>query len=243
MHAPWPASTSCTEAPGTARASSSWRPGGTTWSRVVTTTAVGTSIWLIQLAEVNWQTARMAETALARVVRLSWARAHGRRRPCRSPRQPENRRLWRPRQRRPVPRAHSPERGQAGRNRWEMGSRARSRVGNALAPPPGCRQVRPVVIKYQVPEVSDREVQFADGLLDFPGRTVIADQPRHGFQRQARREQPARHGVVHALGDLVAILGRAQCRLRRAGYPPVRGTASRPDSGVPSRYHTVAGHA
>ena len=100
-----------------------------------------------------------------------------------------------------------------------------------------------MVIKYHVPEVPDRKVQFADGLLDFPGRTVIADQPRHGFQRQSRREQPANHDVVHALGDLVAILGRAQSHLRRAGCPPVRGTASRPDSGVQSRYHTVAGHA
>ena len=72
-----------------------------------------------------------------------------------------------------------------------MRSPARSRARNALAPPPGCRQVRPVVIKYHVPEVPDRKVQFADGLLDFPGRTVIADQPRHGFQRQSRREQPA----------------------------------------------------
>ena len=30
----------------------------------------------IQLSEVNAQTAFMAETAVARVVRLSWARAH-----------------------------------------------------------------------------------------------------------------------------------------------------------------------
>ena len=104
-----------------------------------------------------------------------------------------------------------------------MRSPARSRAPNALAPPPGRRQVRPVVIKYHVPEVPDREVQFADGLLDFPGRTVIADQPRHGFQRQSRREQPARHGVVHAPGELVAILGRAQDHPRRADCPPVRG--------------------
>lgn len=67
-------------------------------------------------------------------------------------------------------------------NRWEMRSPARSRAPNALAPLPGRRQVRPVV-KYHVPEIPDREVQFADGLLDFPGRTVIADQPRHGLQR------------------------------------------------------------
>jgi hypothetical protein len=56
-------------------ASSSWRPGGTIRSRAMTTTAVGTSVWLIQVAEVNWQTTRMAETAVARVVRRSSARA------------------------------------------------------------------------------------------------------------------------------------------------------------------------
>jgi hypothetical protein len=44
--------------------------------RVVTTTAVGTSIWPIQLCEVNAQTAWMAETAAASVVRRSWVRAH-----------------------------------------------------------------------------------------------------------------------------------------------------------------------
>ena len=59
-----------------ARASSSWRPGGTIWSRVVTTTAAETSTWLIQLADEKPQTARMAETAVARAVRLSWAMAH-----------------------------------------------------------------------------------------------------------------------------------------------------------------------
>ena len=40
------------------------------------TTAAGTSIWLIRLPAVNAPTARMAETAVARVVRRSWARAH-----------------------------------------------------------------------------------------------------------------------------------------------------------------------
>ena len=40
------------------------------------TTAVGTSIWLIRLSAVNAPTACMAETAVARVVRRSWARAH-----------------------------------------------------------------------------------------------------------------------------------------------------------------------
>ena len=56
------------------------------------------------------------------------------------------------------------------------------------APPPGRGQVRPAVIEHDVPEVPDRKVQFADGLLDFPGRTVMADQPRPGFERQPRRE-------------------------------------------------------
>ena len=45
-------------------------------SRVVTTTAAGTSTWPIQPSEVNSQTAWMAETAVTSVVRLSWARAH-----------------------------------------------------------------------------------------------------------------------------------------------------------------------
>ena len=40
------------------------------------TTAVGTSTWPIQPSEVNSQTASVAETAVARVVRRSWARAH-----------------------------------------------------------------------------------------------------------------------------------------------------------------------
>ena len=44
-------------------------------SRVVTTTAAGTSIWLIHPSELNSQTAWMAETAEASVVRLSSARA------------------------------------------------------------------------------------------------------------------------------------------------------------------------
>ena len=37
----------------------------------VTTTTVGTSTWPIQLSDVNSQTARTAETAVASVVRLS----------------------------------------------------------------------------------------------------------------------------------------------------------------------------
>ena len=58
-----------------ARASHSWRLTGTMRSRAVTTTAVGTSTWPIQLCEVNSQTAWMAEMAVPRLVRLSWARA------------------------------------------------------------------------------------------------------------------------------------------------------------------------
>ena len=45
-------------------------------SRAVMTTAAGTSTWLIRLPAVNAPAARMAETAVARVVRRSWARAH-----------------------------------------------------------------------------------------------------------------------------------------------------------------------
>jgi hypothetical protein len=44
-------------------------------SRDVTTTAVGTSTCPIQLCDVNSQTAWIAETEVASVVRLSWARA------------------------------------------------------------------------------------------------------------------------------------------------------------------------
>ena len=47
-----------------------------------------------------------------------------------------------------------------------------------------------MVIEHHVPEVPDRKVQLADGLLDFPGRTVIARQPRRGFEGKSRREQP-----------------------------------------------------
>jgi hypothetical protein len=47
-----------------------------------------------------------------------------------------------------------------------------------------------MVIEHHVPEVPDRKVQLADGLLDFPGRTVIADRSNHGFEGQSRREQP-----------------------------------------------------
>ena len=39
-------------------------------------TAVGTSIWLTQVCEVNSQTAWMAEMAVVSVVRLNYARAH-----------------------------------------------------------------------------------------------------------------------------------------------------------------------
>ena len=42
-------------------------------SLVVTTTAVGTATWLIQRSDEKSQTADMAETAVAREVRLSWA--------------------------------------------------------------------------------------------------------------------------------------------------------------------------
>ena len=57
MHTAWSPSTSQTDAPGIAPASFRWRPGGTTRSLVVITTAAGTSTWLIQLCEVNSLTA------------------------------------------------------------------------------------------------------------------------------------------------------------------------------------------
>src|SRR6266496_3856937 len=40
------------------------------------TTAVGTSTWLIQLSDVNPQTACIAEMVVAREVLLNWAQAH-----------------------------------------------------------------------------------------------------------------------------------------------------------------------
>jgi hypothetical protein len=48
-----------------------WRLTGTMWSRVVITTAVGTLTWLIQLCEVNSQTAWTAERAVPSGVRRS----------------------------------------------------------------------------------------------------------------------------------------------------------------------------
>jgi len=71
MHAAWSASISWIDAPGIAAASLRWRLAGTMWSRVVTTTAVGTSTWLIQLCEVNSQAAWTAERAVPSGVRRS----------------------------------------------------------------------------------------------------------------------------------------------------------------------------
>src|SRR5580704_11104568 len=64
------------DAPGIAAASFRWLLAGTTESRVVTTTAVGTSTWPIQAWEVNSQTAWTADRAVPSEVRRNWARAH-----------------------------------------------------------------------------------------------------------------------------------------------------------------------
>ena len=70
------------------------------------------------------------------------------------------------------------------------------------------------VIERHAPEVPDREVQLADGLLDCPGRAVIAHQPHRGFQGQSRREQSAHRDVSQARGDPVVIFGQKRPRLR-----------------------------
>ena len=44
-----------------------------------------------------------------------------------------------------------------------------------------------MVIEHHVPEVPYGQVQLADGLLDRPGRAVIAHQPHHGFEGQSRQ--------------------------------------------------------
>ena len=86
-----------------------------------------------------------------------------------------------------------------------------------------------MVIEHHVPEVPHGQVQLADGLLDRPGRAVIAHQPHHGFEGQSRREQPAHHDVSQARGDPVVTFGRKQPHLRRVGSCSCGGTASRPD--------------
>ena len=69
MHTAWSASIWWIDAPGIAAASLRWRLTGTMWSRVVTSTEVGTLTWLIQLCEVNSQTAWTADRAVPSGVR------------------------------------------------------------------------------------------------------------------------------------------------------------------------------
>ena len=66
VHAAWPVSMSWMVAPGMTRATASWRAGWMTWSRRLTTTAVGTSISRSQGRE--WCRPRAA---------MAWATAHG----------------------------------------------------------------------------------------------------------------------------------------------------------------------
>jgi hypothetical protein len=153
----------------------------------------------------------------------------------------------RPDQRRrpPLPPPHHPQhprRVRAAQPRAATPCRRRAHSGRDGQPPPRhARQNRQDLVPRRahhwaphVPEVPDRKVQLADGLLDFPGRAVIADRSNHCFEGQSRREQPGHHDVVHARSDLVAILRRAQSHLRRAAARPSGGPGAgrTPASGI-----------
>ena len=82
-----------------------------------------------------------------------------------------------------------------------------------------------MVVEQDVPDVPDREVQLAEGVLDLGRGTATAvEQPQGRFQGQPCREDPVYDDVVQGLGDAVAVL-----RPGAASPPP--GPPALPDRG------------
>jgi hypothetical protein len=108
------------------------------------------------------------------------------------------------------------------------GRRAPGSTRNALARLPSGRRIRLVETEHDVPDIPDRQVQLADGVLNLPGSRMVAHQPQCHFESEPRGEQPVHHEVVHAPGDAVAVLCQEQHRVRPVACPPGRGIARRP---------------
>ena len=62
-------------------------------------------------------------------------------------------------------------------NRHDRGRRAPDSGRNARARLPSGRRIRLAEIEHDVPDIPDRQVQLADGVLDLPGSRMIAHQP------------------------------------------------------------------
>jgi hypothetical protein len=119
--------------------------------------------------------------------------------------------------------------------------RAPGSTRNALARLPSGRRIRLAEIEHDVPDIPDRQVQLADGVLDLPGSRMVAHQPECHFESEPRGEQPSHHEVGHAPGDAVAVLHQEQHRVRPVACPPGRGIARRPYARlVWFRYRSVA---
>jgi len=65
-----------------------------------------------------------------------------------------------------------------------------------------------------IPKVPDGLVQFADGVVDLIGPTVIADQSQRRVEVQSCGEQPVNHDIVQAPGNPVVIFDYVPGRLR-----------------------------
>ena len=115
-------------------------------------------------------------------------------------------------------------------NRHYRSRRAPGSSRNALARLRSREQIRLTEIEHDVPDIADRQVQLADGVLDLPRSRMVAHQPQGRFESEPRGEQPVHHEVVHARGDAVAVLHQEQIRLRPVACPPGRGIARRPYS-------------
>jgi hypothetical protein len=68
-------------------------------------------------------------------------------------------------------------RRRAANRRYQGCCRAPCCTRNALARLPSGRRIRLAEIEHDVPDIPDRQVQLADGVLDLPGSRMIAQQP------------------------------------------------------------------
>ena len=99
---------------------------------------------------------------------------------------------------------------------------------NALARLPSGQRIRLVEIEHDVPDIPNRQVQLANGVLNLPGSRMVAHQPQCHFEGEPCGEQPVHHEVVHVPGDAVVVLGQEQHRVCPVACPAGRGITRRP---------------